>query len=173
MFLEGIMANHARAIALSEEDARELERLQRSSSIPAGLMRRARVILLVAREVSGVAIARQTGYTVVQVSRLRRRFLETGMAGLQDQPRSGRPPTVTARKTARIVALTLPLPRPASRTGVPAIWPRRSASPTRRCIGSGARMRCNRIGWRPSNSARTRTPRRRSTTWSGCTCARP
>lgn len=106
------MANHARSIVLSEDDCRELERLQRSPSIPAGVMRRARVILLLAQEVSGVEIARLTGYTVVQVSRLRRRFAETGMAGLQDQPRSGRPPTVTARKTARIVALTLKPPPP-------------------------------------------------------------
>ena len=106
------MANHARSIVLSEDDCRELERLQRSPSLPAGVMRRARVMLLLAQEVSGVEIARLTGYTVVQVSRLRRRFAETGMAGLQDQPRSGRPPTVTARKTARIVALTLKPPPP-------------------------------------------------------------
>jgi len=65
-----------------------------------------------AQEVSGADIARQTGYTTVQVSRIRRRFAEAGMAGLVDQPRSGRPPTVTARKTARIVALTLKPPPP-------------------------------------------------------------
>ncbi len=60
------MANHARSIVLSEDDSRELERLQRSPSIPAGVMRRARVILLLAQEVSGVDIARQTGYTVAK-----------------------------------------------------------------------------------------------------------
>ena len=65
-----------------------------------------------AQEVSGADIARQTGYTTVQVSRIRRRFAEAGIAGLADQPRSGRPPTVTARKTARIVALTLKPPPP-------------------------------------------------------------
>ena len=86
--------------------------MQRSPSARAGLTRRARVVLLMAQEVSGADIARQTGYTTVQVSRIRRRFAEAGMAGLVDQPRSGRPPTVTARKTARIVALTLKPPPP-------------------------------------------------------------
>ena len=63
-----------------------------------------------ADNVSGAEIARRTGYSVVQVSRLRRRFAEEGLAGLQDKPRSGRPPSITDRKRARIVALTLKEP---------------------------------------------------------------
>ena len=76
-------------------------------SIRAGLSRRARAVLLMAQGLSGVEVARRTGYTVVQVSRLRRRFAEGGVAGLHERPRSGRPPTLTARKRAQIVALTL------------------------------------------------------------------
>jgi len=106
------MANRSRPVVLSDVDREALERLQRSPSARAGLTRRARVVLLMAQEVSGADIARQTGYTTVQVSRIRRRFAEAGIAGLADQPRSGRPPTVTARKTARIVALTLKPPPP-------------------------------------------------------------
>lgn len=104
------MANRVRPIVVSEADRRELERLQRSPSAPAGLSRRARAVLLMAQAVAGVEIAERTGYTVVQVSRLRRRFAEHGVAGLQDRPRSGRPPTITARKRAQIVALTLKPP---------------------------------------------------------------
>lgn len=106
------MANRVRPIVVSEADRHELERLQRSPSAPAGLSRRARAVLLMAQDVSGVEIADRTGYTVVQVSRLRRRFAEHGVAGLQDRPRSGRPPTITARKRAQIVALTLKPPAP-------------------------------------------------------------
>lgn len=106
------MANRSRPVVLSDVDREALERLQRSPSARAGLTRRARVVLLMAQEVSGADIARQTGYTTVQVSRIRRRFAEAGIAGLDDQSRSGRPPTVTARKTARIVALTLKPPPP-------------------------------------------------------------
>lgn len=106
------MANRVRPIVVSEADRHELERLQRSPSVPAGLSRRARAVLLMAQDVAGVEIAERTGYTVVQVSRLRRRFAEDGVAGLQDRPRSGRPPTITARKRAQIVALTLKPPAP-------------------------------------------------------------
>src|SRR2546428_2829486 len=101
------MANRVRPIAVSEADRHELERLQRSTSAAAGLSRRARAVLLMVQNVSGVEIAERTGYTVVQVSPLRRRLAEHGIPGLHDRPRSGRPPTITARKRAQIVALTL------------------------------------------------------------------
>jgi len=104
------MANHARAIALAASDRAELQRLQRSPSSPAGLSRRARAVLLLAGEVAGAEVARLTGYTTVQVSRIRRRFAEEGVAGLLDRPRSGRPPQLTEAKSARIVALTLKAP---------------------------------------------------------------
>src|SRR5216117_3975680 len=106
------MANRVRPIVVSSEDRHELERLQRASSTPAGLSRRARAVLLMAQGMSGVEVAERTGYTVVQVSRLRRRFAEHGVAGLQDRPRSGRLPTITARKRAQIVAWTLKPPAP-------------------------------------------------------------
>src|SRR5438128_3485127 len=106
------MANRIRPIVVNEQDRHELERLQRSPSAPAGLTRRARAVLMMAQDVPGVEIAERTGYTVVQVSRLRRRFAEYGVVGLHDRPRSGRPPTITARKRAQIVALTLKPPAP-------------------------------------------------------------
>lgn len=104
------MANHSRPIILGEVDRAELARLQRSTRVPAGFSRRARVVLLLADQVSGAEVARMTGYTVVQVSRLRRRFVEEGLAGLKDKPRSGRPPSITARKRAQVVARTLKPP---------------------------------------------------------------
>ena len=104
------MANRVRPIAVSAADRHELERLHRAPSTPSGLSRRARAVLLMAQGMSGVDIAERVGYTVVQVSRLRRRFADHGVAGLQDRPRSGRPPTITARKRAQIVALTLKPP---------------------------------------------------------------
>jgi transposase/DNA-binding CsgD family transcriptional regulator len=106
------MANRVRPIMVGEADRAELERLQRASSTPAGLSRRARAVLLMAQGLSGVEIAERIGYTVVQVSRIRRRFAEAGVAGLPERPKSGRPPTVTARQRARVVALTLKPPRP-------------------------------------------------------------
>lgn len=104
------MANHVRPIEVSATDRAELERLQRASSTPAGLSRRARAVLLMVQGRSGVEVAERTGYTVVQVSRIRRRFAESGVAGLRDRPKSGRPPTISARKRAQVVALTLKPP---------------------------------------------------------------
>jgi len=104
------MANHARSFSLQAFDREELERLQRSSVCPAGLSRRARAVLLLASEVPGAEVARLTGYTAVQISRIRRRFAEEGLAGLSERARSGRPPRLTEAKGARIVALTLKAP---------------------------------------------------------------
>jgi transposase len=106
------MANRVRPITVTATDRTELERLQRGSSTPAGLSRRARAVLLMAHGLSGVEIAERIGYTVVQVSRIRRRYAEGGLAGLADRPKAGRPPTVSARKRAQIVALTLKPPGP-------------------------------------------------------------
>lgn len=106
------MANRARPIVLTERARRELDRLQRASSTRAGLSRRARAVWLMAQGLSGVEVAERTGYTVVQVSRIRRRFAEQGLVGLAERPRSGRPPTVSARKRAQVVALTLKPPGP-------------------------------------------------------------
>ncbi len=104
------MANHARSIVLEAAERAELERLQRSPSVPAGLSRRARVVLLMAENVSGAEIARMSGYSVVQISRLRRRFAEARLSGLEDKPRSGRPLQISARKRAQVVAMTLKPP---------------------------------------------------------------
>src|SRR6058998_1181812 len=104
------MANHSRGFVLSEEDRIELERLQRYPSTAAGLSRRARAVLLMADNVSGAEAALLTGYTTVQISRIRRRFAEAGLEGLQERPRSGRPRKVSSRKTAQVVAMTLKAP---------------------------------------------------------------
>jgi transposase/transcriptional regulator with XRE-family HTH domain len=106
----GSMARQPRPILPSEEDRRELERLVRGASTPAGLSRRARAVLLMADGVSGTEVAQKIGYTVVQVSRIRRRFAEAGLDGLKERPRSGRPPRITERKRAQVVALTLKAP---------------------------------------------------------------
>ena len=122
------MANHIRPIVVTDADRAELERWQRAASTPAGVSRRARAVLLMAQGLSGVKIAERVGYTVVQVSRIRRRFAEGGVAGLADRPKSGRPPTVTARKRAQIVALTLKPPGAGPSRRTPRSPPRRASA---------------------------------------------
>ena len=88
------MANHpAAALPLREGDRAELERLARSSSAPAGLARRARIVMMAAAGMSNTEIAQQYG--------------RGGLAGLADGQRPGRPRTIDA---AGIIAETLQPP---------------------------------------------------------------
>ena len=104
------VARKPRQFDLTEDGRRELEKLVRTPSSPSGLSRRARAVLLMADGFSGAEIAKRLGYTVVQVSRLRRRVAEEGTAGIYERPRPGRPTEITARKRAQIIALTLHKP---------------------------------------------------------------
>lgn len=106
------MANRTRTISLSTSGRQHLQRVFRAPSTPGGLSRRAHAVLLMHDNVPGVEIARRTGYSVVQVSRLRQRFAEHGVEGLDERRRPGRPRTITARHMTRVVALTLRRPPP-------------------------------------------------------------
>ena len=104
------MANRpAPALGLREGDRGELVRLTRASSGRAGLAQRARIVLLSAEGSSNTAIAAQVGISRPTVIGWRERYERAGLAGLEDQARSGRPRTVDHRQ---IVAATLtPPPR--------------------------------------------------------------
>lgn len=104
------MANHSRAITVAPEDRDLLEGLVRASTTPAGLSRRARAILLMADGLTGTVIAERTGYSPVQISRLRARYATEGVLGVGERPRSGRPAVVSDAQRARIVALTIKKP---------------------------------------------------------------
>lgn len=75
-----------------DADARgELERRARSQTEPARVVCRAKIILLCADGVPLRQIARRVDLDEHQVSMWRRRFLDSGLDGLVDQPRPGRP----------------------------------------------------------------------------------
>jgi len=102
------MAFPARAIRPTLTEIAELEALTRSRASSVGLRRRARVILLIRSGLSGTATADRSGYTAVQVSRIRSRFAHGGVTALRERPRPGRPRMTD--KLARVAALTLPPP---------------------------------------------------------------
>jgi transposase len=102
-------------LELSAADRKILEKLIARRSAPAGHVRRARVVLLSAAGVTGKEIAKRVGISAEYVSRVRRRFEETGVAGLAERPRAGRKDhAVSAEKIERIVQTTLS-PPPAGR----------------------------------------------------------
>jgi transposase len=84
----------AAPLVLRDGDRSRLEALTRSSSVRAGLAQRARIVLLAADGLPNAEIARLTGTSRPTVVGWRARYDEGGVAALEDQPRSGRPPEI-------------------------------------------------------------------------------
>src|SRR5438309_6956681 len=103
-------------VGLSAKQRRELEQLVARAAESAQVVRRAHVVLWSADGIAGAEIARRLHLSAEAVSRIRRRFVETGVAGLATRPKAGRKdhavPTATI---ARIVDLAMS-PPPAGRS---------------------------------------------------------
>ena len=91
-------------------DQEQLTRMVRASSGRAGMAQRARIVLLASDGVLNADIAARVGVSRPTVNRWRARYAESGIAGLVDEDRPGRPRQVDQRQ---IVAETL-VPPPAS-----------------------------------------------------------
>ena len=102
------MANSpAPALGLREGDRERLESLTRSRTAQAGAVVRARIVLAAADGVANDRIAEQLQVSKNTVLTWRRRYTDSGMTGLADAPRSGRPRQLDHRA---IVATTLKPP---------------------------------------------------------------
>jgi transposase len=103
-------------LSLTQEQRDQLEALVARRRAPAGHVRRARIILLSADDVSGSEIAKRVGMSQEQVSRIRTRFLEGGVDALADRPKAGRKDhAVSVEVEHRILELALS-PPPAGRS---------------------------------------------------------
>jgi hypothetical protein len=80
------------SIQLTDEEQRELEAILRRTTVSAGLVRRAWIILLLAKGLSMTATARQVEDQRRVVLKWGRRFEQQRLSGLFDAPRPGRPP---------------------------------------------------------------------------------
>jgi transposase len=85
------MSLRAAPLALSDEDRAELGRLLESG--PARLAERARIVLACADPAAGgnSGVAAELGLATDTVRKWRERFAESGLGGLADSPRTGRP----------------------------------------------------------------------------------
>lgn len=102
------MANRpAPELVLREGDLEVLESWLRATTVPAGLARRARIVLLAAQGMANSRIAQAVGVSVPTVVAWRRRYQAGGVRRLEDALRSGRPGQVPRE---RVVAATLAPP---------------------------------------------------------------
>jgi transposase len=102
-------ARAAAPLALRDGDRERLTAWMRASSVRAGLAQRARIVLLAAEGVSNTAIAEKVGVSRPTVLDWRSRYESSGLAGLDDAPRSGRPRRIDHQ--AIITATLLPPPK--------------------------------------------------------------
>lgn len=103
-------------IILTAAERAALESIAARRTARAGHARRVRVILLIAEGLAGADVAQRMGLSVPQVSRIRRRFVEGRVDGLEDQPKAGRKDhAVPHAVVERIVQMALS-PPPAGRS---------------------------------------------------------
>jgi len=91
-------------------DREKLERMTRSQSMSAGMVQRARIVLLASEGRRNAEIAELAGASRPKVNLWRSRYEDKGIGGLADEKRSGRPRTIDH---AEIVTATL-MPPPKS-----------------------------------------------------------
>jgi transposase len=97
----------AQPLGLRRGDRELLGSWTRASTVRSGLSQRARIVLLAADGVSNTEIAARVGVSRPTVISWRNRYAESGVNGLVDEQRAGRPRTVDR---ARILAATLAPP---------------------------------------------------------------
>lgn len=97
------MGRRAIPITLSEADRAELLRRCNLRKGPQDACLRAEIILACAAGESGNDIAQRLGTSKDVVSRWRKRFFKLGLLGLNDEPRSGRPRTISDEQVQQVV----------------------------------------------------------------------
>jgi transposase len=96
---------------LGEAERQTLERMARSRTAPARQVERAKVVLAAASGEGVGAIAARFHLSLGTVYLWWHRFEVQGLAGLQEKPRGGRPPTYTREQASVVVQTALTDPQ--------------------------------------------------------------
>ena len=99
-----------RVRAVSEEEREALGRMARSHTLGAGLVRRAQIVLHALEGLKAPEIGARMNLGEVTVRHWLKRFNARGLQGLEEDVRSGRPPTYSAEQRRAVInaALTRP-----------------------------------------------------------------
>lgn len=95
---------------LSADERIKIDRLTHAQTAPVRLARRAHIIALAAQGLTAPQIANQLQISEKAVRQWVKRFAASGLAGLEDAPRSGRPHTYQPDETNRVIATARSLP---------------------------------------------------------------
>lgn len=113
--LEVAMSRHSPfVITLSDEERQVLEARVRKRTAEHRQVLRAQIVLAADDGEENATIAARLGVALNTVIKWRRRFFEEGMDGLEDRPRSGRPPVFSPSGRGRGQGHGLRAARPAS-----------------------------------------------------------
>ena len=94
-------------LLLSDEERSYLERQVRRRRVARSISDRCRMILRCAHGLTNKAVAAELGVHEHTVGKWRRRFLKARIEGLSDEPRPGRPRTLTDEQVAEVIERTL------------------------------------------------------------------
>lgn len=90
-------------LTLDKETHNQLTGLAQSTTLPHSLVLRAKMILASAEGLSNTAVGQRLGASGQAVGKWRRRFLESGVQGLHDELRPGRPRTYDDERIAGLI----------------------------------------------------------------------
>jgi transposase len=94
-------------IELSDDERAQLEAWTRRRTSAQALAQRSRIVLLAAEGLTNTAIAERLGVGRPMVTKWRSRFAELRLDGLTDEPRPGRPRTITDEQVEQVIITTL------------------------------------------------------------------
>jgi transposase len=123
-----------------------------AQALALALALRSRIVLAAAEGLSSSQIGRDLGVSVATVRKWRNRFSRDRLDGLVDEPRPGRPRTITDAKVDEVIVKTLEsTPRDATHWSTRAMA-REVGSRRRRCMTSGRRLGSSRTCRRSGSS---------------------
>ena len=94
-------------LVLTDEERETLTRLSRRAKSSQALALRCRIVLACAEGLSNLEVSQRLGVTRPTVGKWRSRFVRDRLDGLADEPRPGRPPSITVGQIEDVVVATL------------------------------------------------------------------